>query len=43
MTLAVAETIREAGKIPSGTLYATLMGKIAYEGYQKLLGQGVET
>ena len=38
LTLAVAATICEAGKIPSGTLYATLVGKVDYEGYQKMLG-----
>ena len=37
LTLAVSEAIREAREIPSGTLYASLMGKVDYEGYQKLL------
>lgn len=34
---AVAEAIREAGRILSGTLYAMLMGKIDYQAYQKLI------
>ena len=37
LTLAVCESIREAREIPSGTLYASLMGKVDFEGYQKLL------
>jgi hypothetical protein len=37
MTIAVAETIREADEIPSGTLYASLMGRVTMEGYTKLL------
>ena len=37
LTLAVSEAIREAREIPSGTLYASLMGKVDFEGYQKLL------
>jgi hypothetical protein len=38
MTFAVAETIREAGQVPSGTVYAALIGKVTLEGYQKLIG-----
>ena len=38
MTAAVAETIREAGSVPSGTIYAALVGRITLEGYEKLLG-----
>ncbi len=37
LTFAVAETIRELGEVPSGPLYAQLMGKVTYEGYQGLL------
>jgi hypothetical protein len=38
LTFAIAEAIREAGEIPSGTLYALVLGKVDYDGYQKLLG-----
>ena len=34
---AVAETIREAGEVPSGTIYAALTGKVTFEGYQGIL------
>lgn len=34
----VSEAIREAGRIPSGTLYAVLIGKIDITGYQKIIG-----
>jgi hypothetical protein len=34
---AVAETIREAGEVPSGTIYAALLGKVSMEGYTSLL------
>ncbi len=37
LTAAVAETIREAGQAPSGVIYATLAGRVTYEGYTKLL------
>lgn len=37
LTLAVAEAIREAGEIPSGTLYAMLLGRIDIHGYTKML------
>jgi hypothetical protein len=37
MILAVSETIREAGRIPSGTLYAVLMGKVDMAGYTKMI------
>lgn len=35
---AIAETIREAKSIPSGTLYAGVMGVITLESYHKILG-----
>lgn len=39
--IAVSEAIREAGEIPSGTLYAMLVGKVdlnqPYECYQAIL------
>lgn len=38
VVLAVAETIREAGECPSGTIYAALVGRVTFEGYQKILG-----
>lgn len=40
ITLAVTEAIREAGRdgIPSGTLYATLAGRVDLVGYEKMLG-----
>jgi|ERR1035438_2455811 hypothetical protein len=38
ITFVVSEAIREAREIPSGTLYAMLVGKVDYEGYQKMLG-----
>ncbi len=38
VVFAVAETIREAGEVPSGTIYAALVGRVTFEGYQKILG-----
>lgn len=38
MVAAVAEAIREARRIPSGTLYAVLMGKTDLAGYEKMIG-----
>ena len=35
--LAVAEAIREAGSIPSGQLYAALLGRIDLAGYTKII------
>lgn len=37
--LAVCEAIREAKRIPSGTLYATLMGRMDFEAYTKLVAR----
>lgn len=34
---AVAEAIREAGSIPSGHLYAQLMGKMSLGSYEKMI------
>jgi hypothetical protein len=34
---AVAETIRELGSVPSGHLYAQLMGRMDFQGYTKLI------
>ena len=36
--IAVAETIREAGECPSGTIYAAIVGRVSLEGYNKILG-----
>lgn len=35
---AVADAIRELGEIPSGHLYAQLMGHMSLELYQKIIG-----
>lgn len=37
ITLAVAEAIREAKEIPSGTLYTILMGRVDFFGYQAMI------
>jgi hypothetical protein len=37
VTALVCEAIREAGRIPSGELYATLMGKMDLETYDKMI------
>lgn len=37
ITLAVAEAIREAKEIPSGTLYAMLVGKVDLQGYEAII------
>lgn len=37
VVMAVAETIREVGSCPSGTLYAGLMGMVSFEGYGKII------
>jgi hypothetical protein len=34
---AVAEAVRSAGRVPSGTVYAALIGKVTLEGYQSML------
>lgn len=36
--LAVAETVRESKRCPSGVVYAALMGRITLSGYEKILG-----
>ena len=35
--IAVSESIRELGEVPSGTLYAALIGKVNYAGYEAIL------
>ena len=37
MVAAVAEAIREAGEIPSGTLYAVLCSKVDMAGYESII------
>lgn len=37
MVAAVAEAIREAGEIPSGTLYAVLCSKVDITGYEAII------
>lgn len=37
ITVAVAEAIRELGSIPSGHLYAQLMGRIDLAGYTRII------
>lgn len=37
MTLAVTEAIREAGEVPSGTLYATLCDRMSLQGYESMI------
>ncbi len=37
VALAVSEVIREAGRIPSGALYAVLQGRVDFQGYQALI------
>jgi hypothetical protein len=35
---AVAEAIRDLGTVPSGVLYANLMGKLDLAGFEKIVG-----
>ena len=35
---AVAETIRDLGSVPSGHLYAQLMGHMSFESYEAIIG-----
>lgn len=34
---AIADTIRELGEVPSGVLYAHLMGKLSLDNYQYII------
>lgn len=43
MIIAVTEAIREAGEIPEGTLYATLIGKVDLAGFEKMRDMIVRT
>ena len=38
VVLAVADCIRELGTVPSGHLYARLMGQLDIESYQSVIG-----
>jgi len=35
---AMAETVRELKEVPSGTLYAHVMGQLSLESYEKVIG-----
>lgn len=37
VVMAVSETIRELKEVPSGTLYANLMGQLSLEQYTKVI------
>jgi len=37
ISVAIAEAVREAGEIPSGTLYAIVMGKLSLASYEAVL------
>jgi hypothetical protein len=36
-TAAIAETIRELGSVPSGHLYAKLVGRLSLDAYQSII------
>jgi len=38
VTAAVAEAIRELGNVPSGHLYAHLMGRLSLQQYESIIG-----
>mgnify|MGYP001377281060 CR=1 FL=1 len=37
MAVAIAEAIREVKEVPSGTLYAMLVGRVTMEGYTSII------
>lgn len=37
MTMAVAEAIRELKQVPSGHLYAQMIGRVTFEGFEKMI------
>lgn len=43
VVLAVGSAIKELGSVPSGHLYARLMGKLDLESYNKVIGILVKT
>jgi hypothetical protein len=38
VTIAISETIRELGEVPSGHLYAGLIGEISLQDYERIIG-----
>lgn len=38
IVLAIGDTIRDLGSVPSGHLYAQLMGRLSINEYEKILG-----
>jgi hypothetical protein len=40
---AVIETVRDAGRVPSGTIYATLMGRMDLPAYETMVALIVGT
>jgi hypothetical protein len=36
--MAVSETIRDLGEVPSGVLYSQLMGAVSLSAYEKIIG-----
>lgn len=43
IVLAVGEAIKDLGSVPSGHLYAQLMGRMSLETYNKVIGILVKT
>ena len=43
IVLAVGEAIKELGSVPSGHLYAHMMGRMSLETYNKVIGLLVKT
>jgi hypothetical protein len=43
VVVAIGETIKELGSIPSGHLYAQLMGRMSLDTYNKIIGVLVKT
>jgi hypothetical protein len=43
VVVAIGETIKELGSVPSGHLYAQLMGRMSLDTYNKIIGVLVKT
>ena len=43
IVVAIGETIKDLGSVPSGHLYAQLMGRMSLETYNKVIGLLVKT
>jgi hypothetical protein len=43
VAVAIGETIRELGSVPSGQLYARLMGRMSIEDYEAAIGLLIRT